>query len=344
VSINPIKAQFAKLAEQLFEHGSEFEGEKAPWCRLEAYPVGSETDAASVDLDRLLRDAGVRSDTHDLICRIRPRSQGEPWGVLLLQKSCNVGTVYPPYQLYMTLAARAGVLLQRLPSSVIQAMGKCLEDNFNDWGYEPNGYDRAWTALAWYVSQLPGQREKPYHSSTAIYVNPFLASADFIHLCGLDTDEPTFPPGLKQRANESVKRNRPKGARESAIFETISGLLLHHHGYDCGSCTNVEPISVREMARRVAKETLTGGERSFTGSVSRYFHKNFDGHASYQRICRDKSSLIARLVVIAGDTKALNRWSSNVDPDDLPDPTSLRDEQRRQMPRGGTRRRPNSDD
>jgi hypothetical protein len=93
---------------------------------------------------------------------------------------------------------------------------------------------------------------------------------------------PGRPPGPKP------KRGTERGEARAKL---IPALTLHHQ-YADGGCLNQEPINNNELAR------LAGVDKA---TASAFFKKEFGGHASYKRICRDSAQLAASIKHLNGE-------------------------------------------
>lgn len=220
-----VKARFAELAEQLIELAAKHEGEHALACWLEASEMPSaDVDPAS-DGPKAVPDA-VKRATHELICWSQPTAMGEPRKALVMQKTfdrvtpytmrevygsfmrrfpvrdlarfdadCeawNAGDPYPPFVKYCELVNRGMALLAHLPRQVGDAVRQLAREY-------PKALDRewtTWTAAAWHVGNLHDENAE-HHRIAHGRINAFLASANFIHHCGLDTRTPKIPKGKK---------------------------------------------------------------------------------------------------------------------------------------------------
>jgi hypothetical protein len=98
---------------------------------------------------------------------------------------------------------------------------------------------------------------------------------------------PTFEPPAKR------KRSTQRGEAKAKILSA----LLAHHRYDNGSCGNLEPMGVNELARQanVAASSVTGFFNSQFGGRERE-----DGHYNYKVVCMHPARLAESLKVLDG--------------------------------------------
>ena len=68
--------------------------------------------------------------------------------------------------------------------------------------------------------------------------------------------------------------------------------LTKHHGYDNGSCKNLEPIGNNEVAREAVVAIST---------ASAFFKKRFRGHTKYKALCRRVGELARSLKLLNGE-------------------------------------------
>jgi hypothetical protein len=110
---------------------------------------------------------------------------------------------------------------------------------------------------------------------------------------------PTLPADARPTGGEdSPVRSKRSTARGDARAKIISA-LTEHHRYASGGVLNLEPIGVNELVRR-----LRNGRNSGVGiaSVSRFFTKEFNGHARYCGLyCGDSRRLTAALKNLNGE-------------------------------------------
>jgi hypothetical protein len=86
-----------------------------------------------------------------------------------------------------------------------------------------------------------------------------------------------------------VKRSTERGEGRGKVIAT----LIAHHRYANGSCLNLEPIGVNELARRAGVSGST---------TSAFFEKEFRGHDQYRALCiRSASQLAAALKLLNGE-------------------------------------------
>jgi hypothetical protein len=85
-----------------------------------------------------------------------------------------------------------------------------------------------------------------------------------------------------------------KASTESGEARTkIIAALTQHHRYANGSCLNLDPVNVRALSR------ACGAAKS---SVSRFFEKQFGGHAKYRNVyCADLHRMVAALKKLNGE-------------------------------------------
>lgn len=96
--------------------------------------------------------------------------------------------------------------------------------------------------------------------------------------------------GQSEETDSTTVRRKSKRSTERGEARTklIPALSLHHK-YEDGSCMNVEPIGVNDLAKLadVAPSTTTA-----------FFKKEFRGHEKYKTMCSDVSSLITALKLL----------------------------------------------
>ena len=88
-----------------------------------------------------------------------------------------------------------------------------------------------------------------------------------------------------------IRPKKRSTVRDEARTKIISGLTLHHN-YQDESCLNTAPIGGNELAEKV---------KVGKSSVSRFFKKEFDGHAKYRALCQNKTSLAASLRLLSDE-------------------------------------------
>jgi len=124
----------------------------------------------------------------------------------------------------------------------------------------------------------------------------------------LAADELALPT---RPASEPETPTRPAGKRSTARGDArlkIVAALTKHHQYAAGSLLNQEPASVAALATRagVSKSTASG-----------FFTAEFNGHAAYQRACRDNDKLITSLKLLNNEFSPSLLYGS--DPDRTPE-------------------------
>ena len=101
-----------------------------------------------------------------------------------------------------------------------------------------------------------------------------------------------------QAGNAEPVATKPKRSSERGEGRVkLIAALTDHHGYARGGCLNTAPIGSNELARKAQVSEAT---------ASRFFAKEFGGHAKYRRACRERWSLVKSL-------KCLNSEFSPVD-------------------------------
>lgn len=126
---------------------------------------------------------------------------------------------------------------------------------------------------------------------------------------------PTMPAGQKASSyGDDTKAQPAKPARSTSSGEArakIIAALTQHHGYDNGSCTNLEPVGVNKLAQEIGVSKST---------VSTFFKEQFDGHNKYKVACRIAGTLGNSLKMLNGELKPSVLFSSLGDADrEIPD-------------------------
>jgi len=94
-------------------------------------------------------------------------------------------------------------------------------------------------------------------------------------------------------AAQPAKRPKKKhGERGGRTRDLIVAALSKHHQYADGGCLNLEPIGGNKLA------SLASVSKS---AVSKFFAKEFGGHAAYRRLCQDSLRLAAALRLLNGE-------------------------------------------
>jgi hypothetical protein len=96
---------------------------------------------------------------------------------------------------------------------------------------------------------------------------------------------------VRRSAHRSGRRPR-KGSKTRGSRLQIIAALIAHHRYEAESCTNQEPIGVKELGRHLQLSPSV---------VSEFFKKEFGGHRQYQGFCRDVNRLIGSLKLLSGE-------------------------------------------
>jgi hypothetical protein len=92
-------------------------------------------------------------------------------------------------------------------------------------------------------------------------------------------------------AVHSTKKPKRSTDRGEGRDKIIAALTVHHQ-YARDSCLNLEAIGNNELARQA---------RVSNSTVSAFFKKEFEGHATYRAICMDRSTLVAALKLLNGE-------------------------------------------
>jgi len=115
---------------------------------------------------------------------------------------------------------------------------------------------------------------------------------------------PRLPaPSQPEATGTASKRSTVKGEARAKIIAA----LTEHHKYQDGGCPNLEPIGVRELAR---KADVAGS------SVTDFFNSEFNngdkgGHKKYIRVCQKPSDLAASLKLLNGEISPHHLFGRN---------------------------------
>lgn len=116
------------------------------------------------------------------------------------------------------------------------------------------------------------------------------------------------------RQSETATATTPKSKRSTTNGEArtkIIAALTQHHGYDNGSCTNLEPVGVNKLAGEINVSSST---------VSTFFKEQFQGHNKYKVACRNAGTLGNSLKMLNGELKPSVLFNALGDADrEIPD-------------------------
>lgn len=230
------------------------------------------------------------------------------------------------HEAFCTLATKAGAWLpQEIKGVIAKRIGGGCADALS-W----------WLTLLWQcipptdddLSPPDGEKKK----GRVVFVSPFEDSACAVEACSLTSEtpilrtienegkeslrpggeEPTLGTGSKREADKPgrLKRSTESGEARSKIIAALAA----HHRYDNGSCLNLAPIGVNELAKKIGVSKST---------VSVFFDGKFKGHSKYRnQHCRDAGYLASSLKLLMGDfppSMLFDRIEPQVDPTDVED-------------------------
>ncbi len=90
---------------------------------------------------------------------------------------------------------------------------------------------------------------------------------------------------------KSCKAKRSTNPGEARL--KLIAALTKHHQYADGGCLNMEPIGVNELQRMA--------QIGSSSTSSKFFEKEFHGHAKYRAACRDATKLVYSLKLLNGE-------------------------------------------
>jgi len=140
-----------------------------------------------------------------------------------------------------------------------------------------------------YLYETYGIHEYPDEETEVLTIpgNAFAASAKAIEKLLRRAFTTAISDSTKHEGNQSKKSKRST-QRGEAKDKLISALTKHHE-YTDGSCLNLAPVGNNELAR-LAEVSIS--------TASKFFNKQFGGHAEYRAICGNITNLVGALKLL----------------------------------------------